>query len=165
MDLIKLYESQMKLEQIVRENIGMTEEEFTSVEMIDKRIFAFKVELGELANEHGWFKYWKQSHLMDRDKTLEELVDCVHFLLAIGIYRKYARFVVELNNVDVYTALTIKDLYTGIMERPIKSAGQWKGSLEQLVAIGIKLGYSIEQIELAYYSKNRKNIERQQNNY
>jgi dimeric dUTPase (all-alpha-NTP-PPase superfamily) len=164
MNLIKLYAKQMELEQFVRKNIGMTEEEFTSVDMIDKRIFAFKVELAEFSNETGWFKYWKQSHLVDRGAVLEELVDCVHFLLAIGIYRKYARFVVELD----YMQFVDRDeifLYTSIMENGIHSSGQWKRAFEQLIAIGIKLGFGTGEIEEAYYKKNQKNIERQQANY
>lgn len=160
MNLIPLYKKQLYLEQFVRENIGIPEEEFSSVSMVDKRVFAFKVEFSEFSNETGWFKYWKQSHKMDLTKVLEELADCIHFLLAIGIYREYNRFTKDLHW-QRWDFMTEEDLYNGIMECPLDSSGQWKRTFEYLIAIGIKLGFELEEIELAYYLKNQKNIERQ----
>lgn len=159
-----LYEKQAYLEQFVRENIGLTEEEFSSVTMVDQRVFAFKVEFGEFANETGWFKYWKQSHKQDLAKVLEELADCIHFLLAIGIYREYRKFVPELDY-DKWSFMEEQELYHEVMNSPISSSGQWKRAFEHLITLGIKLGFDIEQITLAYYLKNQKNIERQMNNY
>jgi dimeric dUTPase (all-alpha-NTP-PPase superfamily) len=164
MNLELFYSKQEELEQFVRKNLGMSEEEFSSVQMVDKRIFAFKVELAEFSNETAWFKYWKQSHVMDRDKVLEELADCIHFLLAIGIYRKYRQFVPELE----WERHMIHDegsMYHYIMENDIGSSGQWKTAFEMLIAIGRKLNYTLEEIELAYYLKNQENIERQMRNY
>lgn len=162
--LSSLYEKQEYLEQFVRKNINMEESEFSSVDMVDKRVFAFKVEFGEFANETAWFKYWKQSHKQDRAKVLEELADCIHFLLAIGIYREYKKFVPELNY-NQWVHNSEHGLYHEIMNSPLGSSGQWKTAFEQLIAIGIQLDFKIEQIILAYYLKNQKNIERQVNGY
>jgi dimeric dUTPase (all-alpha-NTP-PPase superfamily) len=164
MKLETYYTKQQELETFVRKNIGMSEEEFSSVEMVDKRIFAFKVELAEFSNETAWFKYWKQSHKMNKANVIEELADCIHFLLAIGIYRKYNKWVPELDW-EKWEANTENALYRAIMENPIGSSGQWKDAFEQLIAIGVKLGFDIEQIELAYLMKNKKNIERQLQKY
>ena len=164
MNLEPFYAKQEELEQFVRKNIGMSEEEFSSTMMVDKRVFAFKVELAEFSNETGWFKYWKQSHVMDRAATIEELADCMHFLLAIGLYRKYKKFVPELEW-EKWSFLENYELYQDIMESPIGSSGQWKRAFEQLICIGVKLGFSISEIQLAYLAKNRKNIERQKSNY
>ena len=164
MNLELFYSKQEELEQFVRKNLGISEEEFSSVQMVDKRIFAFKVELSEFSNETAWFKYWKQSHVMNGDKTLEELADCIHFLLAIGIYRKYRQFVPELDW-ECWTEEDEHYLYRKVMENPIGSSGQWKIAFEQLIAIGIKLNYTLEEIELAYYLKNQENIERQMRKY
>jgi hypothetical protein len=51
------------------------------------------------------------------------------------------------------------------MNAPLVSSGQWKRVFEQLIAIGIKLDFEIEQIILAYFLKHQKNIERQINKY
>lgn len=164
MNLEMFYEKQEYLEKFVRDNIGMSEEEFSSVEMVDKRVFAFKVELGEFSNEVGWFKYWKQSHVVHYDKVIEELADCIHFLLAIGLYRKYQPFIKELDW-EFWMDKDSKNMYHDTMTNPIASSGQWRVAFEQLIAIGVKLGFSIEHITLAYLLKNQKNIERQLNNY
>ena len=164
MELSSFYAKQEELEQFVRKNIGMSEEEFSSVGMVDKRIFAFKVELAEFSNETAWFKYWKQSHVLNREKVLEELADCIHFLLAIGIYRKYRKHVPELDW-QKWSFLEPQELYFDIMESPIGSSGQWKRAFEFLILIGVKLGYTLDEIELNYYLKNQKNIERQMRNY
>lgn len=164
LDLTPLYEKQEYLEQFVRQNIGIEESEFSSVPMVDKRVFAFKVEFGEFSNETAWFKYWKQSHVVDREKALEELADCMHFLLAIGIYRKYRQFVKDLDwEFWMYNDKSI--LYHHVMNNPLSSSGQWRNAFEQLIAIGVKLGFTIEDITLAYFLKHQKNIERQMNNY
>lgn len=159
-----LYEKQEYLEAFVRENIKCPYDVFASVPMVDKRVFAFKVEFGEFANETAWFKYWKQSHKQDKAKVLEELSDCIHFLLAIGIYREYKKFVPELNY-EQWIHKPEHELYHDIMNSPLGSSGQWKRAFEQLIAIGILLDFEIEQIILGYYLKNQKNIERQLNNY
>jgi dimeric dUTPase (all-alpha-NTP-PPase superfamily) len=164
MKLELYYDKQQELEQFVRKNIGMSEEEFSSIEMVDKRIFAFKVELAEFSNETGWFKYWKQSHKPNMANVIEELADCIHFLLAIGLYRNYNRFVHTLDW-ELFMNRPEEHLYTAIMESSIGSAGGWKRVFEQLIAIGVKLGFSLEQIELAYLLKNQKNIERQLQKY
>jgi dimeric dUTPase (all-alpha-NTP-PPase superfamily) len=164
MKLEMFYQKQQELEEFVRKNIGMSYEEFSSVEMVDKRIFAFKVELAEFSNETGWFKYWKQSHKPNMANVIEELADCIHFLLAIGIYQEYSKWVPELNY-ERWVECDELFLYSSIMESRIGSSGQWKEAFEFLIAIGIKLGFDIKQIELAYLLKNQKNIERQLRNY
>ena len=164
MKLELYYEKQLELEKFVCQNIGMEWDEFSSVPMTDKRVFAFKVELAEFSNETGWFKYWKQSHVMKRAETLEELADCIHFIVAIGLHRNYHKFVHELRYED-WLDDPEEILYREIMEDSIASSGLWKEVFERLIAIGIKLGYSLDEIEAAYISKNRKNIERQLNNY
>jgi dimeric dUTPase (all-alpha-NTP-PPase superfamily) len=164
MKLALYYEKQLELEKFVCQNIGMEWDEFSSVPMTDKRVFAFKVELAEFSNETGWFKYWKQSHVMDRANTLEEFVDCVHFIVAIGLHRNYYKFVPELDW-QLWLNQDLSYLHRKVMENPIASSGQWKRTFEQLIAIGIKLGFTLDEIETAYLLKNKKNIERQISNY
>jgi dimeric dUTPase (all-alpha-NTP-PPase superfamily) len=164
MKLELYYEKQLELEKFVCQNIGMEWDEFSSVPMTDKRVFAFKVELAEFSNETGWFKYWKQSHKMDRANTLEEFVDCVHFIVAIGLHRNYNKFVHGLGWA-AHMECPEELLYRDVMENPIDSSSKWKRAFEQLIAIGIKLGYTLDEIETAYLLKNQKNIERQLNKY
>lgn len=162
--LIELYDLQQYLELFVQRNIGMTAEEFSTVPMTDKRVFAFKVELAELSNETAWFKYWKQSHVMDREKVIEEFADCMHFLLAIAIYRNYTKFIKELDW-EQWMKVPSEILYSYIMKSEIASSGHWKNAFEQLIAIGIKMDFTLDEMTDAYRAKNKKNIQRQINHY
>lgn len=164
MELNRLYDKQRELELFVQEKTGISAEEFKSVEMVDKRVFALKVELGELSNETAWFKYWKQSHVMDRGKVIEELADCIHFILSIGIYRNYCKFVHELNW-QQWMKVPIEHLYRYVMESGIGSSGHWRNAFEHLICIGIKMDFTLDEILAAYDAKNTKNIERQRANY
>jgi dimeric dUTPase (all-alpha-NTP-PPase superfamily) len=164
MKLDLYFEKQRELEQVYMDTLGFSLEEFSSVNMTDKRVYAFKVEFAEFSNETGFFKYWKRSHKMKRQETLEELIDCVHFLLAIGIYRRYDRFVPVIDY-TFWTPKPIETLYHEIMNNPISSAGEWKNTFEQLVAIGLKLHYTLDEIQKMYILKNSINVNRQRQNY
>ena len=71
LDLTELYKLQDKLDMVVAEK----GHDLQSYHSIESRIFAFHTEVHELANEVGFFKYWKESHVQNRERILEELVD------------------------------------------------------------------------------------------
>jgi dimeric dUTPase (all-alpha-NTP-PPase superfamily) len=158
MNLEELYTLQEKLDKEIAKNLGM-ENEFNNVEVIDNRIFALKVEVGELANEVGFFKYWKQSHAMDRDKTLEEHADCVHFILSIGNSRNYNKFIKQLRP-EKWDKVPLSMLFHYIMNNPYNSSGEWLNAFEQLICIGLKLGFTESDIVQSYRDKNIVNYQR-----
>lgn len=157
MILEELYKLQEDLDRAIAKNLGM-EDEFNSVEIVDKRIFALKVELGELANEVGFFKYWKQSHIMDHAKTIEEHADVTHFLLSVGNSRKY-NFIKEIHP-EKWMKVPIGHLFIYLMENNYDSSGKWKNAFEQLVCIGLKLGFTEAAIVQSYRDKNKVNYQR-----
>jgi dimeric dUTPase (all-alpha-NTP-PPase superfamily) len=161
----KLFTKQRELDTYIIQNIGMSAEDFHDTLTVDKRVFALKVELAEFANETGWFKYWKRSHRLKRKETLEELADVVHFFLSVGLSRRYT--FPQMMELDPFKYVGDKQelLFTELMENPIKSSGNWKACFEMLLAIGIKLGFTLGEIETAYYAKHAENIERQKRNY
>lgn len=156
-----LFKKQREVDQAIQENLS--EIDIHSVDNVEKRMHAFYVELAEFSNEIGWFKYWKTSHKMDKTKTLEELADCMAFLLSVGLSRRYD-FIDELN-VSFFDRYYIGNLFEEIYNLGISSSGQWKTVFEMLVAIGTNLGFSTGEIEAAYYLKSDVNIQRQQDNY
>lgn len=161
MILNTLYEAQDKLDQFVAEKTGI---DIHDVENVDKRVFALKVEVAEFANETGWFKYWKRSHRMDRRKTLEEHADVTHFFLSVGLSRNYNTFIPELNPHQWYK-VPMNHLFNYIMQSRFESSGHWKNAFEQHIQIGLKLGFTIGEMEVAYFQKNEKNFERQRSGY
>lgn len=154
------FKLQKELDDFVSEKLGI---DLNLVEFVDKRVFALKVEIAELANETGWFKYWKQSHVMDRAATLEEIADNIHFFLSVGNSRKYT-FIKELHPMD-WNKVPLEHLFQYLLNNNFDSSGKWMDGFEQLLCIGYKLGYTSEEMEQAYKDKREKNFTRQRENY
>jgi dimeric dUTPase (all-alpha-NTP-PPase superfamily) len=162
MIITELLEMQKELDIAIAQNLGM-EDEFNSVEIVDQRVFALKVELGEFANEVGFFKYWKQSHIMDPKKTIEELADVMHFLLSVGNSRKYT-FIKEIQPESFYK-VPLSRLFFYLMENTYDSSGKWMCAFEHLVCIGLKLGFTETEMLEAYTAKNKVNYKRLSEKY
>lgn len=159
--LSSLYEVQEKVDQAIQENLQINIHDTVHV---DLRVIAWKVELGEFYNEVGFFKYWKQSHQMDKTKTLEELADCMAFVLSVGLSRKYSKFVPELKW-SQWKKVPLEQLASYLFNNDLASSGRWKDAFEQLICIGYKLGFTIGQMEVAYYMKSNENLDRQRRGY
>src|SRR5690606_21727353 len=91
MNLYKLFKIQAKLDEKIVKEKGLEGQD-----LLDKKILALQVELGELANCWRGFKYWSNdqepitkidignSQYSIVNPLLEEYVDCLHFILSIG---------------------------------------------------------------------------------
>jgi|SRR5690625_1265696 len=207
LNLEKLFEAQKKLDERIVKEKGLENED-----LLDKRILALLVELGELANEYRGFKFWSENQkpntdvcdFCDGNKTvyavnrelnistpvkdcpvcrrsgkrdvnplLEEYVDCLHFILSIGLelgctFNKIAKQksrTVTLQFIDSFHA-------TAILFESIESDWDEDEKLENFenvvagfLGLGEMLGFTWEQIEQGYYEKNRINHGRQKNGY
>ncbi|QOR65759.1 dUTP diphosphatase [Cytobacillus suaedae] len=135
--------------------------------LIEKKVLALLVEIGELANETRCFKFWSIKPPSSKDKILEEFVDGVHFILSIGLDLAYdAGF--ELTIIE--EELSLVDQFLSIYQR----IGQFQVNhtketyddlLSEYFNLGRLLGFSTEDIMFAYISKNEINHERQEQGY
>ena len=157
MDIKQLIEKQKELDARIEERIDAK-----PGELLYDRYMAFKVELCEMLNADGEFKFWKQSHEADRSKVLEEYVDALHFILSIGIaagvrdgsekgFKTWRSFIVTADH------LMMNDL-DHIMRN-------WHSFFREFLGLGDMLGFSEEEITEAYLSKNEVNHKRQDNDY
>lgn len=180
MDLTKLFKMQKVLDKRIEKEHPRQDGE----DRLAKKILALQVELGELARNWRGFKFWSNDQeprtkvsreLFSNDPTeqvgelanllLEEYVDCLHFILSIGLeigvdYFKYHndhRFK-ESNITDQF--LRVMDYVVGLREDDYCTE-----LLQSFVHLGEMLGFTWEQIEQAYISKNEVNHDRQNNNY
>lgn len=127
-------------------------------------------EIGEMANEWRGFKMWSNDRSPRVPEMLEEYVDCLSFILEIGL---------ELNiqSLDISEAIIerlrsgetidiFNELFYYTAQLNISKNVYWYNTtIECLIALGRNLGLSWEEIEAAYYKKNKINIERQENGY
>lgn len=184
MNLVKLFETQKALDERIVKGKGLEGQN-----LLSQKILALQVELAECANEWRGFKFWSEdreprtveltakSELghtwgTSRNPLLEEYVDCLHFILSIGI---------ELSLEDIYTfPMKSNDKVTYTFSRlmckahwlidhkkedPAETEKSYGALFSVFVGLGELLGFTWEQIETAYYTKNKINHSRQENNY
>ena len=216
MNLQPLFETQAKLDKRIVEKKGLQGQD-----LLDKKILALQVELGELANEHRGFKFWSEdqeprtygfdddkdceycngtgtvrghpsdigyscpdcegSGFMHYNPLLEEYVDCLHFILSIGndLGITHENICVEddltgINATETFNILfshvsglhTLLDvnLPATVTDEDIKDV--YHDIFECFIGLGeADLGFTWEEIEQAYFEKNKINHERQANGY
>lgn len=140
---------------------------------LPKRIIAFKVEVSEFANEIGSFKYWKKSHVRNKERILDEGADCLAFLFSIvnsydltkKVYRNFDEK--AINKIDSWD--TSYQTVDEIIDEKInlllsKWIGQeWEDLLIMIYHIFeiVELcGYSSEELKNQYYTKSMENLHR-----
>lgn len=155
MNIKKMLEAQKKLDEANLKKAGIEEYPIEEVKT------AYRVELGELLQEWKQFKFWKSSKgEIDREKLLEEWADCCHFALSLE-NEEIEDYENEEFKEENFTALPRMDIYC-----VIDICFETKYSiLIDTVALGLKLGFTLEELEKAYYRKNKINWDRVNSNY
>ncbi|GGN64397.1 dUTP diphosphatase [Oceanobacillus indicireducens] len=211
MNLNNLFEIQDKLDKHI-----VKEKSLEGQDLLDKKILALQVELGELANEWRGFKFWSKDQEpnlkcfckacdgfgtregLDIDwqpyqepceycggkgaygnPLLEEYVDCLHFILSIGLetelkiaeikpaprYYRDTTFAFNqvFNDVAAFGSIEYAERNNLLGMDDLKQA--YEELLGGFLRLGQLLGFSWEQIEVAYMQKNEINYARQENGY
>ncbi|MEJ9151037.1 dUTP diphosphatase [Bacillus smithii] len=180
MNLQKLFEMQSKLDTHIEKEHPRDPGE----DRLAKKILALQVELGELANEWRGFKFWSHDQepryeLYDEDEfsllgdlfeqeypLLEEYVDCLHFILSIGLecgLEKYYTTFLPFASYpdDVTKQFNAVFWFANQMEHD----DYYEGLVNNFLGLGEMLGFTWDQIEQAYMKKNAINHERQEQGY
>lgn len=161
----KLFDKQ----EILDERIN-AEHKIDGYSVMKERFLALVVEISELANETRCFKYWSYKKA-NRERMLEELVDCMHFMLSIGNYTGFHDiFTVEKTIVHP----TLKGNMTKLFTDWIISVFHFQGHRSKLnylmiwdyfFTIANRLDFTNSEIYNAYMTKNQINHERQAQGY
>lgn len=182
MNLSKIYEVQKKLDEKILANHKLEQEE-----LLSSKILALQVELGELANETRCFKFWSTKQASKESVILEEYVDCLHFILSIGLEIKVDRdkeiifdemlsekisgedISLSMNNDranKLGTTKQFQEVFTriSVFQQNITHENYYK-LLQSFALLGNNLEFSWETIETGYMSKNRINHQRQAEGY
>lgn len=155
MNLQKLFE----LQQALNDRI-VAEHNLKGDSLLPKQLLALHVELGELANKTNCFKYWSNKVSSDKSIILEEYVDCLKFILTIGLHKKYNDIEIsstpsEYNLIDQFL-----NLYIDVNDLLIASSKDHYITLfEDFLSLGVTLGFSENDIEDSYLIKNSKHFE------
>jgi dimeric dUTPase (all-alpha-NTP-PPase superfamily) len=134
--------------------------------LLQKKLLALQVEIGELANETRCFKYWSDKKPSAKEAILEEYVDCLHFILSIGLEKDYTEISVDSKHLESPLTDQFLNLFIDINDFLICSSKDHYITLfEDFLSLGLSLNFTIKEIEDAYLEKNIVNHERQHNGY
>ncbi len=158
----KLAEKQIALDKMIKDNSP----EMNDQRYWEDRITALMVELGELANEIRFFKYWSNKPQSDKEVIIDELVDCLHFSFSLGNTIENKSWVFGLDDMKRPLTIIYFDIMSKLSEMVMdKSDTKFRSMLFNIVEIAWYLGYSQEDIEEAYAKKNAINYKRQEEGY
>ncbi|WP_440896067.1 dUTP diphosphatase [Amphibacillus sp. Q70] len=156
-----LFEMQQQLDQYIQSN-----HQVTSDQLFERKILALFVELGELANETRCFKFWSVKEPSPREVILEEYVDGIHFILSLGLD---AEFQLDEVKHQPYTG----DL-TGLFNQLYRAIDYYRDDRTEItyltvfglfLTLGKELGFTDQEIQSAYFEKNKVNFKRQDEQY
>ncbi|SDX64338.1 dUTP diphosphatase [Salimicrobium album] len=162
MNLSKLYNIQGGLDYHIGKEKG-----FIEGENMDWKVLALHTEIGELANEWRGFKKWSNDQEPRREKMLEEYVDCLHFVLSIGLEKGYR---LSYSNIASMKADSITEQFNALFRKvgdfsQFRTIGNYNTIFDLFLSLGEMLGFTEDEIEEAYLAKNKINHNRQLTGY
>jgi len=128
----------------------------------------------EVRGRHGLGNHWYYCPdcagylVVDKNPLLEEYVDCMHFILTIGLEIGVKE---ELDWDDITTDESdITHQFLEITARILEvdhreNTESWKELFEEFYLLGKMLGFTWDEVEAAYFKKNKINHERQESGY
>ncbi|MFC4321029.1 dUTP diphosphatase [Litchfieldia salsa] len=162
MNLTKLFDLQAELDFEIE-----NKHDLISEDLVDKKVLALLVEVGELVNEIRFFKYWSIKPPSSRETILEEYVDGFHFILSLGLDLGFDSSInlFTINSGNDFTQQFIV-VYNIILQfSKTRATEDYKALFSNYLLLGEMLGYSDKEIEEAYLLKNKLNHERQEQGY
>jgi len=161
MDLKKLFDLQRELDSRISK-----EHHLQNDMLFSEKALALQVEFGSLANETRCFKYWCNQKSSPQNIILEEYVDCLYFILSVGIDKDFENIEPVLScSVNKITEQFL-DLFIDINDFLIcSSIDHYITLFEDFLSLGINLGFTENDIEKAYLDKNYVNAERKATAY
>ncbi|MBB6452058.1 dimeric dUTPase (all-alpha-NTP-PPase superfamily) [Salirhabdus euzebyi] len=144
------------------------EHQLTSQDVVQDKILALLVELGELANETRCFKFWSKKGPSENAVILEEYVDGLHFILSLGLELGYTTEHLPLN--QKLHKINVTNVFIHVYERIIafqqnKTEENYFLVFSAYIYLGELLGFEEKMIQQAYMKKNEVNHARQDKGY
>jgi dimeric dUTPase (all-alpha-NTP-PPase superfamily) len=161
LDYTKLYSQQLELDKRIESEHGLEDED-----LVNRKILALLVEVGELANETRCFKFWSKKPSSEKKVILEEYVDGIHFILSLGLELDYQLPASESIDSKDELSEQFLDVISQINQfQMTRSEESYRKMLGDFLHLGTLLGITTEEIMHAYYEKNQTNHERQEKGY
>ena len=171
MNIIKMANDRLEIDKLIKDEIDLKRYTYLSLKT------CLSIELGELLNEWGEFKYWKRNHVTNLSELLKEWADCMLFGLAI-LNKKIKKikksdiqyiFYVAENSKEYRRENTLLLYKDTIFMLSIKDEKFTKYSamrvISNIISLGVLMGFTLEQLEQIYYVKKQIVLQRIKSNY
>lgn len=161
MDISELYKMQEELDNCIR-----IKHKLEDTNLIPSKILALQVELGELANETRCFKFWSNKGPAPKEAVLEEYVDCLHFILSIGLESGLT----DINPTENDSTDSLIGRFQNVFAQVIAfqnepTSNNYEKLFNHFLLLGDRLGFTSDEIYSAYLKKNKINYQRQKQGY
>lgn len=150
-------------------NVALIQKHGLTDNLLSKTKLSLFTELGELMNEiQTEFKWWKKHAKYDREKALEEYVDCLHF--ALSLFHLYHESLID----DKHNTLSYEDNAFSDEYYPFDYISMVIYELDEddlpkmlywLFGLGKYLGFTWDEIYNTYKKKNAINYQRLKEGY
>ena len=134
-------------------------------------LLAMHVEVFEFINAVGTWKWWKHSHVPNKEKILDELADVMAFYFSylLTLDSETLNEIEEITK-EVYGTLEDKEVASILryITQCINDGEQQVAPVlmvESVLIAAKTVGATWKEIEEAYYKKSEVNIKRQEQNY
>lgn len=144
-----------------------TKHQLQNERLLERKVLALLVEIGELANETRCFKFWSLKPPSKEEVILEEYVDGLHFLLSIGLelHMSDINDMVPTKSNESLTNQFLTIYHEASLLKENLSVNTYLHLFQLYLNLGLSLGFTMNQIYDAYVSKNEINHERQNQGY
>ena len=142
MDFNKLFQLQRNLDQRIN-----AEKSLENESLFSKKILALQVEVSELANETRCFKFWSNKGPSDKHTILEEYVDCLHFILSLGLEKNYENLDLIIRDEHHDLTEAFLNMYIDINDFLVcTTKDNYKTLFEDFLSLGRNLGLTSQDI-------------------
>lgn len=135
----------------------------------DQRKIAFNVELGELANELGFFKYWKFNHTINKERVKDEWADCLAFLISMIQSKNLEEYINDdlsvYNEESIMLGGGVEREFKGMMYNNLTCKQDYRRCLHELFWMMGSIDYTYKELIEAYEIKTKENIRRAKEGY
>ena len=133
---------------------------------------AFRIELAEFLNEHRHFKFWSNRRTCkDRQLMIEEATDAFHFLLSLGLKKRFNSHMKhkQLRELSQYKGKRdpkrVYQYANYLFENMIRYRTDYQKACSDFMAMCYHAGITDQELADAYMKKNQVNHERQKEGY
>lgn len=142
MNLEKLYEFQNKLDKDMQKRLDVQ-----GKLLLSQKLLALQVKIGELANETQCFKFWMSKKAPARRKILNKYIECIYFILSIGIEKGFTETEFAVKEVEYELTEQFLNLFIDMNDFMVcSSKDHYVTLMEDLLGLSLGFGFSQDDI-------------------